>query len=134
MIRPYTHSDLEQLKDMLLAEGLAYDDMGFTTGNTYVYDDGVVKGFYTYNMKHDIFPHLQHFCVDKENRDAPMTVGLALGRDFKKRMSDMGYNKSIIAIPNNKGSLNKIMRWFFKPKEYSQDNEFKFYLAKMVGV
>lgn len=125
MIKPYIPDDHAPLTSMLLAEGLNHDDMGFATGDTYVYDDnGIVKGFYTYKMDGE-FPYLVHFCTHKSHRS--LGLALSLIRDFRGRIKKLGYNKGIINCPKN-DYIRKMIEWYTKTKPYAKENQHGFYL------
>lgn len=128
-IRSYNADDGRYLGDMLLAEGLKPDDMCFSSNATFVYDDGIIKGFYTYRIE-DVFPHLQHFCVDSEYRN--MNVARTLIKDFREKMKDLGYSKAIINSPLCKEYINIIVKWYFKIQEsYGADDNHRFYLVRL---
>lgn len=125
-IRPYHVDDGKFLGDMLLTEGLKPDEMGFATGNTYVYDDnGIVKGFYTYRIDHDVFPHITHFCVGRKYRGIGR-IAYRLIKDLTKRI---GFGKIIIHAKNKE--IAKLVEHYFDTKPYGEDRECKFYLAKV---
>ena len=124
MIRPFVIEDSRSLCDMLMAEGLKKDQMDFLDNETWVYEDEGIKGFYTFKIEYDIFPHLQHFCIRGDCRGG--SVARALIRHFKDRIRV--FRKAIINSPVSNEFVDKVIRRYFKiDKPYSVDNEHKFY-------
>lgn len=128
-IRPYIFDDGKHLGGMLLEEGLMPERMCFVKYKTFVYDDGEVKGFYTYKIAHDIFPHMIHFCVGREHRT--LTVARALIRDFRQRMRADCFPKAIIHNSLHKDYLDKIIRWYFKTEPYSENKTHRYFLVEV---
>ena len=132
IIRPYTVDDGKFLGEMLLAEGLEPDEMEYVTGETFVVEDydGKVIGFYTYKMQ-GVFPHLQHYCVDRSKRDGTLDIARILIRDFRRRIKELGYPKAIINSPKCKRKISRLIRWYFKAESYGADDGHKFYLVEV---
>lgn len=125
MIRTFKPEDSRSICDMLMAEGITQDQMAFLDNETWVYDDGSIKGFYTVKME-GVFPHLQHFCIDRNSRGGQ--VARALIAHFKETFKM--FNKKIINSPVNNDFVDKVIRRYFKVGEpYSVDKEHRFYLV-----
>lgn len=128
MIRPFQIEDSRSLCDMLMAEGLTQNQMAFMEHETWAYEDEGVKGFYTFRIEHDIFPHLQHFCVDRNNRGG--NVARALIRHFKDRVK--AFRTAIINSPNSNEFVDRVIRRYFGvTAPYATDTEHKFYLVQV---
>jgi len=126
MIRPFDIEDIDALYDMLEVEGLKKEDMGFLEHKTFVYDDGEMKGFYTYRIDYAIFPYLIHFCVRRDSRRTD--VARALIRHFRHKMKDSGYRKIIL---HSMPLTEKIIKWYFKQEEpYGNTDNKDFYLVE----
>ncbi len=115
---------------MLIEEGLEPEEMEYVSGETFVAEDydGNILGFYTYKMEGD-FPHLQHFCTNRDFRDRTLDVARILIRDFRRRMKSLGYAKAIINSPKCKRKIGLLIQWYFRAEAYGADNEHKFYLV-----
>ena len=132
IIRPYTADDGKFLGEMLLAEGLEPEEMEFATKETYVAEDnGKIVGFYSYKIEHDIFPHLQHYCVNQDSRDGTLDIARILIRDFRRRIKSLGYQKAIINSPKCKRKISRLIQWYFKINPYSADDEHKFFYVEV---
>lgn len=127
MVRPYETDDGKSLGEMLLAEGIKPDEMGFVDNETYVYEDDGIKGFYTYKIEHEVFPHLKHFCVTRDSRNGK--IARELIKDFRQRLKAQGYRKAIVHAKDE--SLEKIIGWFFRVKPYREENGHKFFIAEV---
>ncbi|MEE8382227.1 MAG: GNAT family N-acetyltransferase [Thermodesulfobacteriota bacterium] len=132
IIRPYTPDDGRTIGLMLVTEGLEPEEMEFVTGNTFVAEDydGSVVGFYTYKLE-GVFPHLQHYCVDKDARDGTLDIARALIREFRRRMKSLGYAKAIINSPKCKRKIGRLIQWYFKAEPYGTDDAHKFFLVNI---
>lgn len=129
MVRPFRIEDSKALCDMLMAEGLDKDQMAFLEGETWVYEDETVRAFYTFKIEHE-FPHLQHFCVDRNNRGGNVARGLI--SHFKKRIKL--FRRAIINSPANNDFVDRIIRRYFGvTKPYATDTEHKFYFVEIGG-
>ncbi len=121
-IRPYHVDDGKHLGEMLLMEGLKPDDMGFATWDTYVYDDGELKGFYTYKINNG-FPYLVHLCVDREYRTA--SIARALIGDFKKRVK----TRFIINAPEGT-KVDRVVKRYLNAEPYANKDKHNFYIGE----
>ena len=132
IIRPYIADDGKFLGEMLLAEGLESNEMSYVKGETFVAEENrKIVGFYTYKIEHDIFPHLQHYCVSQDNRDGTLDIARVLIRDFRRRMKSLGYQKVFINSPKCKRKISRLIQWYFKANPHSADNEHKFFLVNI---
>lgn len=128
MIRPFQIEDSKSICDMLMAEGIAEYQMDFVNNETWVYDDGEIRGFYTFKMEHEVFPHLQHFCVVRKSRGGNVARGLIA--HFKNKVNM--FHKVIINSPIHNGLTDRIVRRYFKVSTpYATDTEHKFYLVQI---
>lgn len=128
MIRPFQIEDGLSICNMLTAEGLSKNQMSFLDNETWVYEDEGIRGFYTFKMEYDIFPHLQHFCVDRNNRGG--NIARALIKHFKDRVKV--FNKAIVNSPVNNGFVDRVIRRYFGvATPYATDTEHKFYLVQI---
>jgi hypothetical protein len=130
IIRPYIPSDFSILGDMLMDEGLEVDDMEYADQKTFVcVSRNEPVGFYTYKVDHDIFPHLQHFCVGRVARNGTLDIARALIKDFCDRIRKTGYHQVFINSPKCKRRISRLIQYYFKASPHSSDNEHKFYLV-----
>lgn len=128
MIRPFQIEDSCSICDMLMAEGLTQDQMAFMEHETWVYEDDGVKGFYTFKIDHDIFPHLQHFCIARGSRGG--SIARALIRHFKKKVKR--YKKAIVNSPNSNEFVDMVIRAYFGvDKPYAINETLRFYLVEV---
>lgn len=128
MVRPFKIGDSADLSALLKAEGLSKDQMDFFDNETWVYEDEGIRGFYTFKMEHDIFPHLQHFCVDRNNRGGNVARGLIA--HFKDRVK--AFHQAIINSPIDNHFVDKLIRRYFGvTAPYATDAEHKFYLVQI---
>lgn len=128
MIRLYKDTDKDILVRMLKDEGLKEEDIKFQKHKTYIYEDGKVKGFFTFRYEHDM-PHLIHFCLDKKCRD--FSTAVALTREFVRQIKRENYKEAIVHAPHNKAYLNTLIRYFFRVKPYKVDDDYSFYLVEV---
>lgn len=127
-VRNFRQDDTPFLFGLLTVEGLTPDQMDFEDNETWVYDDGEIRGFYTFRIEHDIFPHLQHFCIDRDSRGG--NVARALIRHFKDRVK--AFRTAIINSPNNNEFVDRVIRRYFGvTAPYATDTEHKFYLVQV---
>lgn len=126
MIRLYLVDDGKILGEMLLEEGIEPDDMGFAKHETYIYDDGEIKGFYTMRFEHGL-PYIIHFCVGKKWRDT--RIVRAMIRDFAERFRR--YGTAILNVPEKRDDIQKIVEWFFKAKPYACKEGHLFYKVEV---
>lgn len=127
MIRPYREDDSEILENMLAIEGVDPFEMGFDSNETWVYDDEGIKGFYTWEVEHDIFPHLKHLCVKRDSRQGQ--ISRALIKDFRQRMKDKGYKFAFIHARTEQ--MAKVFEWYFKTKQHSESNGYHFFFVEV---
>ncbi len=123
MIRRYKTTDIEILKEMLLAEGLKEDDMvyGDKDKDTFVIEDnGIVKAFFTIKCEHG-FPSLQHFSSVRKYRTPALARKLVKAVEFviKKNM----FKKMIIHAKDE--IIKKFIEYYWKTGPYCyKDNRY----------
>ena len=126
MIRPYTADDGRYLGAMLATEGYKPDEMGFASHETWVYDDGEIKGFFTYRFSHGL-PYIVHFCVNRSHRG--MWVGKNLINKFMHEVRD--YDEALINVPLIRTDIQRIVEGYFKTTPYAIKDGYAFYKVEV---
>lgn len=129
MIRQYIKEDKPILEWMLYKEGLGLDEMEFEDHTTFVYDDGKVKGFFTFRENEHGYPCLTHFCVHRQYRGTEVTWRMI--RAFKKIIRERGAVASIVILKENMSFVNKVVERYFKKGPYAVENGYKFYFVEV---
>lgn len=126
MLRPYTADDGRLLGTMLAMEGYSPEDFGFNAHETWVYDDGEVKGFFTWRLEHN-YPYIVHFCVDNSHR------GSWVAKNMIDKFMDLvrDYKEVLINVPLKRTDIQRIVEGYFKTTPYAVKDGYAFYSVEV---
>ena len=124
-LRLYNKSDREALSLILLSEGVQPPDMKFEEYATWILEDDGLIGFFTLRREKGL-PNVVHFAVSKERRSMSNARKLVKALVIKARH----YGKTMI-LHSKKDYLDKIIRYYFKTKPYTEADGYRFYIVKL---
>jgi len=112
MFRQLEAKDLPELDQMLREEGTIMELKEMMPINTYVWDDGFIKGFFHFRFEHSL-PSLRHLCIKKEFRNIKNAAKII--DEWKRIIKSLGFKLSIVII--NKPYLQKLVEYKLKKKQ-----------------
>ena len=75
MIRHLEAKDLKEIEEMIIQEGIKLEKEEMFPANTFVWDDGDIKGFFHITFTQG-FPFLKNLVIKKTRRLKQMTLAL----------------------------------------------------------
>ena len=125
-LRPFVLADAPLLAAFLRAEGLAPHEMAFDTLPTFVLEEGgVVMGFVTLGVAHDVFPQVVHMVIARAHRNAArarflMRATCALARAAGSRR---------LILHACQPYVRRLIEWYFRAMPYALTDERAYYVV-----
>jgi N-acetylglutamate synthase-like GNAT family acetyltransferase len=116
MIRQLEAKDLKKLEDMIEQEGTQLEKEEMMPVNTYVWDEGEIKGFFHFRFEQNL-PSLRHLVIKKEYRNIKNAAMII--EEVKKTVTQMGFTHFLITT--KKDYLRKLVEYKLKTKPYCEN-------------
>lgn len=124
--RLYEPKDYEEIKSLLMSEGIPEDEIAFDTFLTIAIEgkNGELKGFYSLKRDYNI-PHLQHLYIKKEYRTPDLARKTIM--NIMLSVKRMGFDRFIMHA--DKPYIAKLIEYYFKGiKPYAIKDGEKWYV------